>query len=213
MQNRVAFLVDGFNVYYSILDAINDLGGISLKWLNLRAFCESYLHLFGPKATSSGVYYFSALKTHRLADDPDIVNRHQTYISALHSTGVNVELARFKRKDILCLHCHKQFEQYEEKETDVAIAAKLFELLIAGTCEKVALVCGDTDIIPAIRTARSIYPQKEICVMFPHRRVSVDLKQAASMAFKLKAKRYAQYQFADPIVLPAGANLQKPASW
>ena len=49
MQNRVAFLVDGFNVYYSILDAINDLGGISLKWLNLRAFCESYLHLFGPK--------------------------------------------------------------------------------------------------------------------------------------------------------------------
>ena len=41
-MNRVVVLVDGFNLYYSICDAVNDTGA-SLKWLDLKGLCESLL--------------------------------------------------------------------------------------------------------------------------------------------------------------------------
>ena len=45
-MNRVVVLVDGFNLYYSICDAVNDTGA-SLKWLNLKGLCESLLRCEG----------------------------------------------------------------------------------------------------------------------------------------------------------------------
>lgn len=41
--NRVAFLVDRFNVYYSIRDVERQVGGASAKQPDLRSLCASYL--------------------------------------------------------------------------------------------------------------------------------------------------------------------------
>ncbi len=62
--NRTAFIIDGFNLYHSVIDASKDLGGVSTKWLNIRALCDSYLHLIGGNAQTQGVYYFSAPAHH-----------------------------------------------------------------------------------------------------------------------------------------------------
>jgi len=51
--NRTAFVIDGFNVYHSLVDASKALGlpdESGTKWLNLRALCESYLPVFGSDA-------------------------------------------------------------------------------------------------------------------------------------------------------------------
>jgi len=35
-MNRTIFLVDGFNLYHSLIDAQRDSGGSSAKWLDLK---------------------------------------------------------------------------------------------------------------------------------------------------------------------------------
>jgi hypothetical protein len=59
------------------------------------------------------------------------------------------------------------YRTHEEKETDVAIACKLLELLCQGRCDTAVLMTGDTDIAPAIRTAKLLYPTADIAVAFP----------------------------------------------
>ena len=61
---RVAFIVDGFNLYHSIKDAERMVPARPQRWLDLRAFCQSYVRNFGRAAVLDGVYYFSAIATH-----------------------------------------------------------------------------------------------------------------------------------------------------
>lgn len=66
---RTSFVIDGFNVYHSLVDASKALGlpdERGTKWLNLRALCESYLPLFGSDATLAGVHYFAVRTANRL---------------------------------------------------------------------------------------------------------------------------------------------------
>ncbi len=84
---------------------------------------------------------------------PDKAARHATYVAALRATGVEVQLHRFKEKEVWC----KAYVHHEEKETDVAIAVKLLELCAVDACETVVIVTGDTDLAPAIRTAKVLW--------------------------------------------------------
>jgi hypothetical protein len=63
-MNRVAFLVDGFNVCHSLRDA-ERVAGRSLRRLDLRRLCESYArrNLLGLTSTLQSVTYFSAFAT------------------------------------------------------------------------------------------------------------------------------------------------------
>ncbi|MEQ9563657.1 MAG: NYN domain-containing protein [Woeseiaceae bacterium] len=70
-ENRVVFLVDGFNVYHSAKVAAADLGGASTLWLDLRSLLSSYISLFGRDAVLSDIYYFSALARHMKLFDFD----------------------------------------------------------------------------------------------------------------------------------------------
>lgn len=116
-------------------------------------------------------------------------------------------------KDAWCSSCRTAFKAHEEKETDVAIAVKLLEVLHADSCDTVVLVSGDTDLIPAIHTAQRLFSNKDIVVAFPDKRANAQLRQAVSFSFKIRRKRYEQHQFPDPIQLSSGRLLRKPASW
>lgn len=212
MPNRASFLVDGFNVYHSVRDALRRFGG-SLKWLDLAGLCRAYLYLFGRDTQLEGVYYFSALASHLMQRNPGVVARHETYIDALEWSGVDVALGRFKPKDVRCDHCKQPMRRHEEKETDVAIAAKLFELLVRDATDTVVLVTGDTDLVPAIRSAKALFRSKQICVLFPYGRSNAELKQIAHSSFKIKPSQYGQYQLPNRITLADGRILHKPATW
>jgi hypothetical protein len=77
-MNRVAFLVDGFNLYHSIRDAQASFG-YRVKWLDLHGLCASYVHssLFGRDAILWSVTYFSAYATFLTPTNPGVVVRHQ----------------------------------------------------------------------------------------------------------------------------------------
>lgn len=119
---RTTFLIDGFNLYHSVIEASIDLHGASTKWLNIRALCESYLYTLGPNNKTEQLYYFSALAHHKTARDRGTVARHLAFIDCLKSTGFQVELARFKEKWVWCDGCKQIRLRHEEKETDVALA-------------------------------------------------------------------------------------------
>jgi len=212
-MNRTVFLIDGFNVYHSVRAAERDLGGASTRWLDIRALCDSFLYIVGNNAQTQNVFYFSALAEHLEASKPDVTARHKDFIRCLEDTGVTVELARFKKKRITCSNCGTEIERHEEKETDVAIAAKLLELFFNNSCDTVVLVTGDTDLAPAVRTVQKLFPAKNVYFAFPYRRKNKELAQIVARSFNIKKEHYPRHQFPDPVVLADGTEINKPSHW
>jgi len=209
--NRVIFLVDGFNLYHSVRDIARYSQGLSVKWLDIHSLCSSYLPLMGKEARLEHVFFFTALATH--LNDPDIIQRHETYMRCLEATGVVCERGRFKAKTIQCTLCRGRFIRHEEKETDVAIAAKMCEFIYHNQCDTVVLVTGDTDLSPAVRYINHSHPNKTILFMFPFGRHNRELAQLAPKSFKIHKGSYLQHQFPDPFTLPDGSTVRKPISW
>jgi uncharacterized LabA/DUF88 family protein len=210
--NRTTFLVDGFNLYHSVVDASNDIGGASTKWLNIRSLCESYLHIFGRDNKFERLYYFSALATHMNQKDPSTVSRHEGFIDCLKSTGAIIELSTFKQKFVWCSNCHRYILHHEEKETDVSLSVKLIELFWHDECDTAILLTGDTDIAPAIRFVKAYFPQKTVGFLFPYKRKNKELRQLA-LGCKISSQQYLKHQFPNPVTLPDGSLRFKPAGW
>ena len=212
--NRTTFLVDGFNLYHSLRDASRDRGNVSTKWLNLRALCASFLPPIGGGASLERVFYFSALALYKLAVDVDLPNRHRTYIACLRETKVEVELAKFKTKQRWCPGCKTSYPHHEEKETDVAIGVKLMELFHRDLCDTAVLVTGDSDLVPAVRSAKSVFPKKRVCVLWPYKRVGYELETVADQCFKIRPDRYINNQLPNPFPLSGGQPAAiRPATW
>lgn len=204
------FLIDGFNLYHSVLD-VKHIHGVLTKWLNIYSLCNSFLYIIGSGATLKKIYYFSAYAHHLNA--PDVIQRHTDYIECLKSTGIEPILGRFKPKTIRCPHCRRTFEKNEEKETDIAIATKLFEVLANNECESVVLVTGDTDIVPAIKTVIKQFPCNTVLFAFPFSRKSKELKRLAPRSFNIRVDSYTANQFDDPVMLSNGNTIFKPSTW
>lgn len=212
-MNRVIFLIDGFNLYHSVVDASTDLSGKSTKWLNIDSLCQSYMGIIDKKATLNDIFYFSALAHHRQLIDPDTVPRHKKYLKCLRALGIVYQLSRFKPRETLCRNCHKTYTKHEEKETDVAIAAKLLEVLHLNKCDTIVLLTGDTDLAPAIKTAKTLFPKITIVCLFPYKRHNDELAKLSHTHIKIKAETYTKHQLADPFELPDGTKISKPPSW
>ena len=116
---RAILYVDGFNLYH----AIDELNDHRLKWLSLKDLGQTII----PKRSQAlvKVIYFSAFAHYRSAKDPTIVARHERYVAALESTGVEIVLGNFKAKPRKCHTCKARWQAHEEKETDVNIAVRL----------------------------------------------------------------------------------------
>ena len=212
---RTSFLIDGFNLYHSVKTASRDLGlsGGGTRWLNIGSMCQSYLYLIDTTARLSEIYYFSALAKHLEARKPDVTVRHKTYIRCLEDSGVNVELHRFKKSLTVCKKCNQTFNRQEEKETDVAMATRMLELLFLDRCDTIVLVTGDTDIVPAVKCAQNIFPNKEIVFLMPYKRHNKELANLVSRHFDISAKNYTNHQFPDPFITKKKKLIYKPSSW
>ena len=211
-MNRIIYFIDGFNLYHSVLRLKRDTG-YSAKWLDIASLCASYIYLFGKDARLESIYYFSAIPYYLSSKDPDKTQRQKDYIACLESTGIRVELGRFKEKDVFCDRCQSMILKHEEKETDVAIAVKLLEIFFVDACDTAVIMSGDTDLAPAVRTSRVLFPKKKIIFAFPFARKNKELSALAPGSFAIGKKQYATYQFPNVVTLKNGKQIQKPASW
>lgn len=136
------------------------------------------MHLFDG-ADLEDIYYFTAVPEYKLSSYPDTVKRHLDYLDALKSFSINIVFGRFIEKPRIFWHQGQKIvhKRHEEKLTDVAIASKLIYLFVKDMCDKAVIISGDADIIPAIQTAKELKPNKDIYIMFPHRRTNDFLKK------------------------------------
>lgn len=214
-MNSTVFLIDGFNLYHSIVDLGKDTHGSSFKWLNIRSLCESYLYKVGNNAQLKDIFYFSAVPNYLISSDPGKVQRHELYLEALKSTNIKVILGRFKRHEALCHKCNNKFWYRTEKRTDVSISSKIFEIFITTQCNTLVLISGDTDLVPAIETAKRLFHSINLIIIFPYKRMHKELANMAEIDnfYTIKPKRYLKHQFDDPVELPDGTKISKPPSW
>jgi uncharacterized LabA/DUF88 family protein len=212
----VSFIVDGLNLYHSL----REMEGLSKKpsrWLDLQRLCESYLFAIGRRlgirAELGAIHYFSAYPNPTTVRENEVVERQRIYIAALEATGVSVTMSPFKNRDVRCPHCRIVFKRAEEKETDVAMAVKLVEVCARGEASIVVLISGDSDLRPAVATARRLFPQNKIGVVTPFLRHTTEMQEIGDFHFKVSQKLVQSAQFPNPIRLPDGRVIAKPHGW
>jgi hypothetical protein len=214
MSTSVRCLVDGFNVYHALREIMRN-GGPDCRWLDVRGLCDSMLHTIGDGAQIAEVQYFSALAHHMEASRPGTVARHERYLAALRATDVEVRLGIFKPKDIRysAPACDVRLRRHEEKETDVAIASEVVATAVESRCSALALVSGDTDLLPALRTARRLRPDLRLYCLFPPYRANRAFRAVVDADFKMSPRKLASHLLPDQVVGINQEPIVRPAEW
>lgn len=201
-MNRYCFYIDGFNVYYA-LQGRSDYH--KYKWLNYRKLAETVIRA---QDTIAGIFYFTALVKWK----PESVKRHEQYIKALRSVGVETVRGRFMRKKIRCHVCNEYFVTHEEKQSDVNIALKVLGDAVDDVYDRALIISADSDLLPVIKSVQKHAPDKEIGVMFPITLTSFELRQNVAFRFKMQEKLLSACQFPDELRI-GSATVKRPDSW
>jgi len=204
-MNRVAFFIDGFNVFHALDE---NKSYHKYKWLDYSKLAKCFV---SSKDEITGVYYFTAY----VEWNKDKKARHQLLVRALTMQGVNVIFGKFKIKDKECQLCHRTYKTYEEKQTDVNISIKLFQYAYDDIFDTAILVTGDSDIVPAIKAVKQSFPAKRIGLVIPIGRHAEEMKNVCDFYMKMKQKHLMNSQFPDSITIDAAKNitLNRPATW
>ncbi|HEX6860932.1 MAG TPA: NYN domain-containing protein [Caulobacteraceae bacterium] len=195
---RVACFIDGFNLYHSL----KRLKAQHLKWVDLhKLMCRQ---IAARSERVSAVYYFSAFADWLPAER----QRHEEYVRALESTGVQPILGQFKEKDRSCKTCGAHWKGHEEKETDVNIALWLINEAYRDTYDKALIVSRDSDLKPALQMVRSQFAEKELTVVAPpNSGHSNDLIGVAHSKRKITVAQVADCLFPQQVLCPTNGTV------
>lgn len=185
---------------------MNDPALRAYRWLDLQALARE---IAGGKSLITAVHFFTAF----YPGEPQKRQRHEDYLDALRLRGVTPVIGTFRRKEKYCRACKQVSVGYEEKETDVNIAVSLFKFACLDAYDKALLLSGDSDLLPAIRAVREVYPEKQVQVVFPPgHRYTHALRQAAHSCIRINNGHLLRNQLPDPVI-GGGRIIRKPQSW
>jgi len=205
MVNRVLFFVDGFNLYHALQERKCYR---KYKWLDYSLLAKCYV---SRNDKIVGVLLFTAYAHW----NPKKEQRHRVLITALQLKGVEVVFGKFKNRDRVCRLCHKCYKSFEEKYTDVNIAIRLFQAAINDEFDTAIIITADSDLVPAIKGIKKNFPAKQIGLVTPIGRSSIELKDICDFRMKMKEKHLRTSQLPETIVLDStkGIILQRPSTW
>lgn len=201
--------VDGFNLFYGALK------GTDHRWLDL----EKLFLRIRQDDDLVGIRYFTAMVDGQSRED------QLTYLSALQAACplIEVELGLFKRTEVKCRvrGCSypgdRHFRKPEEKRTDVKIALAMLDDAYRDRCDRLVLVSGDSDLVPAIHMVRGRFPEKRVIVYVPTRHPSrggaVEVRGAATQARNLPLALLPRCQLPPSVPGDGDDTHAKPAGW
>lgn len=203
-MDRVKAYVDGFNLYHGVRDKLCR----KYLWLDVEALVR---RLVKPSQNLVAVDYFTA----RVRNNPASEQRQATYLDALteHSSLLTVAEGRFQQKTYQCWPCGHQKLVYEEKETDVSIAVQLVEDGVRDVYDIALLISGDSDLCPAVRSVKRLWPTKRVIAVFPPKRRSEELKKVTDGVLGINDAIVRQSQLPESVVTDAGISLKRPNYW
>ncbi|MDR1635489.1 MAG: NYN domain-containing protein [Bifidobacteriaceae bacterium] len=201
-DQRVIAYVDGLNLYHGLRQAM----GHRWLWLDVVGLVRS----LRPASALVAVNYYTAITV----EGPDAQSRQQTYLKALHAAGgpLAVHFGRYQRRSHLCEHRGNKRIVYEEKETDVHIAAQLVADALTGRMDEALIVSGDADYLPAIQIVQANRPRVRLTGAFPPGRVSKRIQAAAPASFAIGQAKIRQAQLPD-VVRDGPWEYRRPAKW
>ena len=115
------------------------------------------------------------------------------------ASGVKVVFGKFKNKDHDCRLCRGKYSTFEEKQTDVNIAIKLFQSAINNDFDTAVIISGDSDLIPAIEAVKTTFPTKQIGLVVPIGRRAKELMSVCDFRIKMKEIHLRTSQFPIPL--------------
>jgi hypothetical protein len=179
-----------------------------------------------PTDQIQNVRYFTAM-----VNGPTRANQ-EAYLSALSTKStVDVVFGNFKKKTVECgnVDCpghnrkRRFFQTQEEKRTDVNIALHMLDDAYRGLCERMVLISGDSDLVPAIELVTSRFPSIKVNVYIPvpvsmasgtrERSYKKELRNVSTSVKQLPAQLLPHCLFSDPRSLPDGTFVSMPATW
>lgn len=217
---RTVVYVDGYNLYYGLLRRS------PFKWLDLYALFTNYV--LDSEADVAEVRYYTAPVLGRMSDDPESPTRQRVYLQALRKMSpgrITIVEGRMHHatphqrlvKPIPEVpHIEAvQVNVFNEKKTDVNLAADMIAGAWTGAYEQAVLCSNDSDLEAALATVKRYHPNLRLGLVAPipgddHRKISRDLVQFADWKKVLSTVHLANSQL--PIQIPHTA-IKKPASW
>ncbi|MFE7130313.1 NYN domain-containing protein [Streptomyces sp. NPDC057638] len=197
--------VDGFNLYHGLHGKYRH----RYLWLDLVALARS----LRPRDELVKVKYFTA----SVMNDPGALSRQDTYLQALSAHGgtkIEIVKGRYQSKPKRCRSCGATWTHYEEKETDVNIAVSLVSDIATRAADSAMIISGDSDLSPAVRTAKSLMPSAHIIAAFPPGRSSHELRKIMPASFTIFRAKFAGAQLPQTVKDPrTGHVLERPAKW
>lgn len=203
-MESVSVYIDGFNLYYGMREKY----GRRFHWLDPYKLGQSFLT--GGQQLGRVVYF-----TARVRNNPSSQANQGAYLSALKAVGLcEVVEGRFQSKDRTCIRCGHRHTAYEEKETDVSLAAALVEDAAMKRYDKAILVTADSDLGPAVMAAKRLNAQARIVAAFPPSRRSGDLARQVQGTFAIGRDKLSAAQLPTQVVdATMGKAFARPAYW
>lgn len=202
-KERVVVYVDGFNLYFGMMAA----GFSYCRWLNIKALAQNLLQ---PHQLLGEVKYFTA----RVANNPDKQKRQNTYLEALHETGVNLFYGQYQMSSKSCYRCGHAWLDANEKMTDVNIATHLLVDAYKDKYDMAMLISGDSDLVPPIKAVHENFLKKRVFVAFPPKRHNNTVALVAKGSLIVGRKKLIESQFPSTIQKASdGFLLRKPVDW
>lgn len=198
----------------------------TLKWLDLFALFRD--HVLDPGVELIQVRYYTAPVLGRMCDSPESPQRQRRYLQALRKMyprqiaiieGKILATTPFQRlvKPIAEAPDLQMVQVYDfnEKKTNVNLAADLIAGAWIGAYDQAVVCSNDTDLEAALATVRQYHPSIRLGVVAPipgddHRRISTDLSRHAHWSKPLSPVHLKNAQL--PERIPHSA-LSKPGTW
>ena len=202
---RLIVYVDGFNLYHGL----KERSGRRLLWLDLAKLSR----LLRPRSSLVRVHYFTA----PVLDDPPAASRQARYQRALRAQDpglVEITQGRYQKKSRSCRACGATWTQYEEKETDVSIATTIVADAASRVVDSALIISADSDLTPAVRTARTLNSTMFIAAAFPPLRYSAELKNLMPASFSIGLSKLTGAQLPRTVVdQTSGRSYSRPVKW
>ena len=201
-KERVIVYVDGFNLYFGMVESGLD----TFKWLDINSLVNNLLK---PNQELVKIKYF----TSRVNNNPNKLQKQNTYIEALETTGVKVYYGRYQSNPVECNRCGNIWADYNEKMTDVNIATHMIIDVFKDEYDAAFLISGDSDLVPPIKEIHNTFNKKRVFVLFPPKRHNQSVALVARGSMTLGKKKIKDNQFDDEVKKSDGYVLKKPDDW
>jgi len=209
-KKKAICYIDGFNLYFGLKSA-------NLKryyWLNLEKLCSKIVEP-QPDEELVHIKYFTA----KVKQPLDKAQRQDLFLQALQTLStLEIIYGRYSsyKKDcphkIRCHSCSYFLYDTEEKKTDVEISVNMVCDAFKNAYDVAYMISGDSDLSPAAREIKALFPEKKIIVCFPPNRKSKELVRLCDGKRKI-IDYLSGCEFPDIMQNRIGVTINKPSSW